>query len=279
MLDSKTLHEKILYPVVRIRAGKAGGSGVLIYSQPDSQKTGKFINIILTCEHVVDSNIIVKEDWDAVLKKDRKKDFFEEITVEIFDYDGSKVISGNATQGDIIAYDKRHDLTAVQLHNFRPMPFVATIIPKIDIENLKVFDPCWTSGCSLLHSPFSNPGTLTFLREIIEQKTYIMANAPSIFGNSGGGLFHGENGHLLGLTSRVTALELGFGVDIMTWMQFSTHPDRLYEFFKEQELQFLYDPADNYYEALARREKRQKDALRSLLLETEKLDPLLKPHK
>ena len=31
-MDSVKFHEKILYPVVRVRAGNAGGSGVLVYS-------------------------------------------------------------------------------------------------------------------------------------------------------------------------------------------------------------------------------------------------------
>ena len=96
-----------------------------------------------------------------------------------------------------------------------------------------------------------------------------MQNASSIFGNSGGGLFHGQEGHLLGLTSRVTVTQLGFGLDVQTWMGFSTHPDRLYEFFDHQELQFLYDKKDDYHKALARRESRRKDALRSIILDSQ----------
>ena len=42
-MDSVTLHEKVLYPVVRVRAGQAGGSGVLVYSEPDPKEEGKFI--------------------------------------------------------------------------------------------------------------------------------------------------------------------------------------------------------------------------------------------
>lgn len=266
MLTQNQLHEKILYPVTRVKAATAGGSGVLIYSREDSEKPGRFINIALTCEHVVDGAIKTREEWDPVLKRNRKSDYFEEVIIEVFNYDGSKVVSANATRGSIIAYDKNHDLAALKLLDHRPLPYVASIIPKVDIDKLKVFDPAWVSGCSLLHDPFANAGTLTYLREIIEQKSYIMQNAPSIFGNSGGGLFHGETGDLLGLTSRITAIQLGFGVDVMTWMGFSTHPDRLYEFFKYQELQFLYDLTDNFNASMARREKRRKEGLRSLFL-------------
>ena len=39
---------------------------------------------------------------------------------------------------------------------------------------------------------------------------------------------------------------MGFGIDVMTWMGFGTHPSRLYEFFEHQELQFIYDSSDYY---------------------------------
>jgi hypothetical protein len=271
-MDSAVLHEKILYPVVRVRAGQAGGSGVLIYSEPDPKDESKFINILLTCQHVIDGAIKIRDEWDAILKREVKRDVLDEVVIEVFDYDGSKVVSANSTTGQIIAYDKHHDLAAVKLNsNTRQLPHVASVIPKDQINCLQLFDPVWVSGCSLLHDPFPNPGTITYLREVIDQKAYLMQNASSIFGNSGGGLFQGsgEEFNLLGLTSRVTVTQLGFGLDVQTWMGFSTHPDRLYEFFDHQELQFLYDKNDDFYSALSRREGRRKDALRSILLDSQ----------
>lgn len=267
MLSVQEIHDQILYPVVRVRTGNAGGSGVIIYSEEDPQEPGKYINIALTCQHVVDSAIKIRDEFDPVLKQQRKSDYFEEISVEIFDYVDSRLISSNSTQADIIAYDKHHDLAAVRLQNFRPVKYVAKVIPHDEIKNLRIADSVITCGCSLLHDPFPNNGTLTYLREVIEQKTYLMANAPSIFGNSGGGLFHGDSGNLLGLTSRVTVNQLGFGVDIQTWMNFSTHPERLYEFFEHQELQFLYNDQDNYHDAMKRRESKRRAAIRSILFQ------------
>ena len=267
-LTQQEIHESILYPVTRVSAGNAGGSGVLVYSKEDTEKPGEYINIALTCQHVIDGAIKVTEQWDNVLKKDIKIDVLEEVRIEVFDYDKSKIVSANSNKAQIIAYDKHHDLAAVRLNNTREMQHVATIIPKAEIADLQVADPIWVSGCSLLHDPFPSPGNLTYLREIIDQKAYVMQNAPSIFGNSGGGLFHGDTGHLLGLTSRITSTQLGFGIDIMTWMGFSTHPDRLYEFFEHQELQFLFDDNDTYHMAEQRRESRRHEALRNLLLES-----------
>jgi len=264
-MKNKELHQKILYPVTRVRCGKGGGSGVLVYSKPDP-KTNKYINIVLTCQHVIAEAIKLEDRWDTVLKREVKKDIMEEVAVEIFQYDDSTVVSSNSTQAQIIAYDAHHDLAAVKLNNNHKMDYTASILPKDEIEDLRLFDPTWTSGCSLLHDPFANPGTLTYLREMIEQKSYIMTNASSVFGNSGGGLFHGDKGHLLGLTSRITSMQLGFGIDVMTWMGFSTHPERMYEFFDHQELQFLYDDNDTFEAGKRRRESKRKNAIKNFLM-------------
>ena len=90
-MKQQELHEKVLYPVTRVKAGKAGGSGVLVYSKEDSENTGKFINIVLTCQHVIDGAISVKDEWDSLLKREIKKDIMEEVSVEIFDYDLSLI--------------------------------------------------------------------------------------------------------------------------------------------------------------------------------------------
>ena len=114
---------------------------------------------------------------------------------------------------------------------------------------------------------------------MIDQKSYLMYNAPSIFGNSGGGLFHGVSGELLGLCSRITNIQLGFGIDVMTWMGFSTHPDRIYEFIEHQELQFIYDEDDDYYDAMERRNKKQKESLRHLFIEDKGADKVPEPEE
>ena len=182
MLNQEQLHCKVLYPVVRVRTQKAGGSGVLVYSQPDPKKPNKYLNVALSCEHVIHDSVTVKEDWDPVLKQERKKDFLEEVQVEVFDYDGSRIVSANSTQADIIAYDAHHDMAALKLHNSRQMPFVAGVVQEADIDSLRLFDPVFAAGASLLHEPFATDGRITFLREIIDQKEYLMTSASSVFG-------------------------------------------------------------------------------------------------
>ena len=95
-----------------------------------------------------------------------------------------------------------------------------------------------------------------------------MGTADTIFGNSGGAIFLAENGYQIGITARITGLQIGFGVDIMTHMGFSVAPDRMYEFFDEQELKFLYDPKDTYEKAMQRR-KEKEEAMKTRMLQAE----------
>lgn len=261
MLNLREEHERILYPVVRIRTEKVGGSGTIIYSESDPEKPGEYLTFIMTCEHVIDDAITTKKDWDGLLKRKIEKEFLKQVTVEVFDYVFlSKVNSSNSYKADILAYDKYHDIAILKLDSPKQLPYIARVIPRDRIKDVKLFADICASGCSLLHDPFANFGQVTYLSEMIDNKLYWMGNCNSIFGNSGGAIFLTETGEQIGITARISAIQLGFGIDIMTWMGFFIAPQRIYEFFDEQELKFLYDPTDTYKKAMERRDKRAKEA-------------------
>ena len=262
MLNLQELHNKVLYPVVRIRTAKTGGSGTVIYSKPLKGKPEEYESFVLTCAHVIDDAIDIRKAWDTLLKRNIDKEFTNQVQVEIFEYVYiSKVNSSNAYRADIVAYDKVTDLAVLKLESPRPCPFVADIIPKDKIDTIKVFSDAYASGCSLGHEPICNQGQITYLTEKMDNRVYLMSNCSSIFGNSGGALFLASTGEQIGVTARITGIQLGFGLDIITWMGFSVSPQEIYKFFDEQELKFLYDPKDTYEEALKRREKKQHDAM------------------
>lgn len=264
-MNLKEMHEKMLYPVVRVRTEKAGGSGTVIYSKPNPKNKDEYQTFILTCQHVVDDAIKQKREWDSLLKKKKEKEFMSQVGVEIFDYVYlSRVNSSNAFRADIVAYDKEHDIAVLKLDSPREIKYVAKIIPQDKIDSVKIFTPTWTCGCSLGHEPFPNKGNITYLNEIIDNKLYWMGNGHSIFGNSGGAAFLEETGEQIGITARISAIQLGFGFDIMTWMGFMVAPQRLYEFFDEQELMFLYDDNDTYEKAMERRKKQEREAMLAL---------------
>jgi len=261
-MEIKDLHESILYPVVRVRTEKAGGSGTIIYSEPNPKNKEEYQTFVMTCAHVVEDAITVKKEWDSYLRKNIEKEFKKLVQVEIFDYVFmSTVNSSNAYKAEIVAYDKAQDIAILKLQSPKQCSYIAKIIPKEEIKDVKLFTPAYASGCSLGHEPFANLGQITYLTEEIDNKLYWMTNCSSIFGNSGGAIFLAESGHQVGITARITGLQLGFGQDIITWMGFSVAPQRIYEFFEEQDLRFLFDDKDTYEKSMKRREKKQKEAL------------------
>jgi len=269
-MDIKESHDKILNPVVRIHTGKAGGSGTVIYSEPNPDKQDEYQTFILTCQHVVDDAITTKKGWDGLLKKEIEKEFLERVAVEIFDYVYmSHVNSSNSHKADIVAYDQYHDIAVLKLVSPKKVDYVARLIPRDKIDGVKLFAPTWVSGCSLLHDPFANAGFVTYLDEMIDNKLYWMGNGNSIFGNSGGAVFLADTGEQIGITARISSIQIGFGVDIMTWMGFFVAPQRIYEFFDEQELKFLYDSTDTYAKAVERRKKKAEKALMSIKFDEE----------
>ena len=268
MDDIQRYHEQLLYPVVRVHGSGGGGSGTIIYSEPDPKDKDKYLSFVLTNHHVIESLIDRKEDWDALLKRKIEKEFTDFAKVEIFDYvKTSKVISSNAHRAEILAYDQQHDLAILKLDTPRKMQFVAKLVSQDKVKKLKVFEDVCVCGCSLLHDPIARFGKVSYVDEVIDQKSYIMIDCGMYFGNSGGACFLSETGELLGVPSRVAVKQLGFGYDVISWMGWASHPTRLYEFFDEQELKFLYDPADDYYAAMDRRKKKQKQALLELKAE------------
>ena len=217
------------------------------------------------------ANLIThKTEWSPLLRKDVKVEKKQEPKVETFGYMRlSEQVSANTHKAEIVAYDANHDLALLKL---RPQPkshpYVATILPKAQIDDVKLFMQVFVGGCSLAHEPFCSDGNITYTNETIEQKRYWMVNAPSIFGNSGGALYLGRKGvpedmqgKMIGVPSRITAIMLGFGVDVMTWMGFSAHTSRIYEFMEEQQLNFLFDDTKSYQNCLDSREDKAKESL------------------
>jgi S1-C subfamily serine protease len=248
-------HERLLYPVVRVFAGGSAGSGTVLYSDEDPDSKGDYLTFILTNHHVISDLIKTKKEFDSVLKRQVEKEGIEFAHIEVFSYvNMSEVDSTNRYRAEVVAYDKDHDLAVLRVLSPRQFEHVATMIPRETIQDLRLFMDVAVSGCSMVHEPFVTFGQLTFLNEIIDQRKYYMINAGMYFGNSGGALFLKNTGEFIGVPSRLTGIRLGFGMDMVTHMGFAAAADRIYEFFDEQELQFIYDPEDSYAAALERRE-------------------------
>ncbi len=95
-----------------------------------------------------------------------------------------------------------------------------------------------------------------------------MSTAASLFGNSGGAVFL-EDGQFVGVPARITTLQLGFGVDIITHMGFFIPVDRVYNFLEDQLFQFVYDTSMTSVQCENMRTNKIKEEEKKLIIESD----------
>jgi len=257
-------HRQMLYPVVRVSSGSAAGSGTVLYSEDRGDGCQTYV---LTNHHVVEAAIQIKEEWSSLLQAMVKREFNDEVRVELFRYaEGSRQDVTDSYQAEIAAHDKNHDLALVKLKTNRKLDHVARLLP----ENVmvRIFQPIWAVGCSPAHPPIGTTGHINYLDEVIDRKVYWMGSANIIYGNSGGAVYlkHGGDYWFIGVPSRVA----------VTWGQAVTHMGffvpipRVRQWCADEHLTFLTAPNVKPGECFAKREERRKAAEMRLLFEKEK---------
>ena len=183
-MDLDKLHEQVLFSQVRVKTDKAGGSGTIIYSGP--AEDGSFHTLAVTCHHVVDSAIAVKNEWDSRVGRERKKEVRQLVTVEFFDW--SNVLHGHrplnwSSDAEIVAYDADHDMALLKLRTVKQAPYVAQMLAPGEEKAVRIGSPCVAVGCALLHDPVLTHGIVTHMGDEIDNKLYWMSNSQIIFGN------------------------------------------------------------------------------------------------
>lgn len=258
----------ILSNQIRVKTSKAGGSGTVIYSQ---ERLGGFHSYAITCHHVIDDAITVRDEWDPRVGRQRKKEYRQLVTTEFFDWaaspHGHRPLT-SSIDAEVVAYDKNHDMALLKLRMVKAAQAVAELYPPAAIEELQVGDAVVACGCALLHDPILTHGYITHMGDEIDYKLYWMGSANIIFGNSGGSVFVSrEGGHaFIGIPSRIDVA--GWGTPI-THLSYFSPISRVYEFFDEQLYHFLI-PGHSHTEedCEAERAERQSDEQRRLLVDT-----------
>jgi len=267
-------HEYIIYPTVRVRAGKAGGSGLIVYSEKVPDSEDRYETYIMTCWHVVEGAIKTVKKKHPFADRFIDMEVRELVQVEIFEYEEMSTIVG-ATQynADIMAWDKEFDLAILKLQTSRQLPYVAKLYPKGRSDEIKLGMGTFSCGCSLGHEPILNKGRIMGKHDMIENQKYWLSTANTIFGNSGGSDFLVETLEYIGITARISGYQLGFSVDIITWMGFVIPIETIYRFWDEQIFQFIYDKNYNSKQCDVLREKKRKEEEKKLLLPPESTRP------
>jgi S1-C subfamily serine protease len=183
-LDVGLARRELVLPTVRVNAKSEVGSGTLIWNGTRQSKARAFV---LTAWHIVKDNAPPQQ-----------------VPVEVDLYeDGHKTAELHAT---VAARSEPLDLALLELDpGSTRLPSTARLPNPRSLERATVFSRVWAIGCPLGYAPIPTSGELTSKEKELDGTIYWMVNAPTIFGNSGGGIYLADTRELIGVLSRISA--------------------------------------------------------------------------
>lgn len=188
-VDVGRLYNDLLHPSVQINARDAVGGGTLIHTR--RLESGRSSAHILTAYHVIQKSIPGKGG---------KKDVIDPIEVRAYRQDGS--VLGNFP-ADLISYSEARDIALLRIFVEEPIATLARLADRETLRALRVFTPVYAVGCPLGHDPIPSLGEISSLKKKVNGENFWMVNAPTIFGNSGGGIFHRETHEMIGISAMI----------------------------------------------------------------------------
>lgn len=219
--DTNVLKRSMLLPTVQLNGDDTVGSGTLVWSGPNP-KTGAVESYVLTSYHVVRN--ILADTPRAV------KEGFQ-VTV----YLGTEKVD---VKGKMISSAPKIDAALVQLSTERQFPNVANVLPRAQSGSIEVWDPVCAVGCPLGNDPVPTQGEVSSLKNDLNGANYWMINAPTYFGNSGGGVYRGDTHQLIGVFSKIYTHGKGSPV-VIPHMGLCTPIDEIYQWLESEKLDHL----------------------------------------
>lgn len=181
----EVLTREMLLPTVQLNGDDTVGSGTLVKSAKDPE-TGEVETYILTSYHVV-RNIFT--DSPRTLK--------EGIAVNIYGLQATEDLA------DMVSYDQKIDAALLRLRSDTIYQRIAKVLPRGLAKRVEVWDRIFAIGCPLGNDPVPSGGTISSKTNILNGTNYWMINAPTYYGNSGGGVFLAESTYLVGIFSKI----------------------------------------------------------------------------
>ncbi len=246
--DVDELYLKMIAPTVKVElnthSSSSTGAGTVLYSKKEDN--GLAYSYILTSAHVVTT---------------RAEDFA--ITVHNYSLSQDSIKDCSA---EVIAMNKANDLAILEVISDEVFP-TANLIPKENINVVKIFDRVYTVGCPTDDPPLQSYGELTNKMPSARTTNFWRINAPTAHGNSGGGVYLESTKELMGVLCKGETEEVEHqrkdGRSSPTkkhlieipHLSIITSPIAIYSFLEEENLQFLYDSSQSREECFERRER------------------------
>lgn len=260
--ENKKWHKQAYYPVAKVHAEEATGSGSVIYSQ-QCEKDDEVYSYVLTNHHVVAKNIDLDEKFDPTLKQERLQETLQPVQVEFFSYNNySRAVGSQKHDADIVAWSHmdQHDLALLRLRDTESeLDHVAKMYPYEHRKDIHMREDVWAVGAGLGYPVFQTNGQITNAKIDLESETYVATNSPICGGNSGGALFKEDSGdfYLIGVPARV-AIQ-GWG-DVANHIGFAIPIETVYKFLKDNCFEHIWKDDHNPVDDREEREKKIEDA-------------------
>ncbi|HZL72553.1 MAG TPA: trypsin-like peptidase domain-containing protein [Planctomycetota bacterium] len=222
--DAALLDRSILRPSVQV-VGRGGvGGGTVIRSEAESD--GVYGTYIVTAFHVLQK---VSEHDPAGPRKP--------VQVKIY-ADGGDT---ETIDSDLLIHDERRDLALLKLRSTKHYPIAARLAARERIRETSVFTPIYAVGCPLGHDPLPSFGEITTLRKEVNGERFWMMSAPTIFGNSGGGVFHRETLEMIGVSAMICTFDNPVSTPV-PHLGILVPLDSVYDWLRDNKFAFIFDP-------------------------------------
>jgi len=219
--DPSELTRTMLLPTVQLNGDDTVGSGTLVFSG-ENPKSGKVETYVLTSYHVV-RNILA----------DTPRAAQQGFDVTVYLPNERLVVKGH-----MVANSPKIDAALVKLDTDRLMPYVANVLPRTETDQVKVWDPVCAVGCPLGNDPVPSHGEVSSLHNELNGANYWMVNAPTYFGNSGGGIYRADTNQLIGVFSKIYTHGKGTPV-VVPHMGLCTPMELVYDWLASEKLEHL----------------------------------------
>jgi S1-C subfamily serine protease len=218
--DPDALRHDVLGPSVQVNVKGSVGGGTLLFSRETR-------SYVITACHVV-QKIIPGADEETR----------EPVDVTLYDDDGAQAETVDA---DLVAWDDRKDLALLRLRSVHEYPNAARLATRESLRRVRVFTPIVAVGCPLGHDPLPTLGEIAALNKEVHGERFWMMNAPTIFGNSGGGVFDRATHELIGVSVMVCTYDGAVSTPV-PHLGIMVSLEAVYDWLDELHYPFIYDP-------------------------------------
>lgn len=224
--DHRALTRTMIAPTVQLNGDDTVGSGTLVFSGPHP-KTGQIESYVLTANHVV-RNILA----------DTPSARTNGVIVTVY-------LNGNErrdVRADMILNEPKIDTALLKLRSTDRFANLAHVLQKRDAKRVEVWNPIYAVGCPLGNDPVPSAGAISSLKNELNGSNYWMINAPTYFGNSGGGIYLADTCELVGVFSKIYTHGKGAPV-VIPHMGLCTPITTVHDWLGTAKLGWILEPA------------------------------------